>query len=122
VDPVFHHIDIMLSCLGLMKERLKKNICDLSDYVILSKVKGLPARKEAYIGGALEYACRFWTKHLAKIPSDGSHLNRVQEAIEDFFTKRLLFWIEVLSIGGHLEAGISAISDIRQWYHSVSDD
>ena len=120
IDPVVHHEGILFSCLDLMKRCLKKNICNLEDYAILSEVDDLPARREKYIGSSLEYACRFWTKHLASVPADGSRAKRVQEAIDEFFERRLLCWIEVLSIMGRLEVAVYAINDIRQWYISVS--
>ena len=120
VDPQVHHEDILFSCLNLMKNRLRKNICDLGDYAPLSEVEDLPARRERCIGSSLEYACRFWTRHLANIPGNGPHVERVKEALDEFFTKRLLCWIEVLSIVGYLGAAVYAINDIRQWHISVS--
>ena len=120
VDPPVHHKDILFSCLDLMKERLEKNICNLDDHAVLSEVGDLPDRKEKYIGGSLEYACRFWTKHLASIPGHGPHAKQVQEAIDEFFAERLLYWIEVFSIVGHLGVAVYSINDIRQWYISVS--
>ena len=120
VDPSAHHIDILFSCFNLMEERLKKNICSLDGCFPLSGVKDLPQRREACIGSALEYACRFWTKHLKEIPSNGSHVKRVKGAIEDFFTMHLLFWIEVLSLTGHLNLGVYALYDVDEWYLSVS--
>ena len=120
VEPSVHHEDILFSCLDLMKKRLKKNICSLDDYAILSEIKDLPARRETCIGSSLEYACRFWTRHLANVPSSGPHSKRIKEAISEFFTKRLLWWIEVLSIVGHLQEGVHAINRVRQWYISVS--
>jgi len=122
VDPSVHHTDIMFSCLSLMKERLRKNICNLDGCPTLSEVEDLVARREANIGNALEYACRFWTKHLAKIPGDSPHVKRVQEAIDEFFTKRLLFWIEVLSLTRNLSVCVYALYDVDQWYLSVSCD
>ena len=120
VDPGVHHEDILFSCLDLMKTHLKKNICDLDDYAVLSQVEDLSARRERCIGSSLEYACRFWARHLASVPGDGPHAERVQEAIDEFFAKRLLCWIEVLSIVGHLGVAVHAINDVRQWYISVS--
>ena len=120
VDPPVHHEDILFSCLDLMRKCLKKNICDLDDYAILSEVEDLSTRRETCIGSSLEYACRFWTRHLASVPGDGSSAKRVQEAVDEFFAKRLLCWIEVLSITGHLQVAVKAIDDIRQWYISVS--
>ena len=120
IDPSVHHEDILFSCLDLMKKRLKKNICDLKDYAVLSEVEDLPARRETCIGSSLEYACRSWTRHLSNISSDGPCAKQVREAIDEFFTKRLLCWIEVLSILGYLPLAVRAIDDIRQWHISIS--
>ena len=120
VDPSVHHADILFSCLGLMEKRLKKNICGLDDYAVLREVEDLSERRETCIGSSLEYACRFWTRHLASVPGDGPHAKRVQEAMEEFFARHLLYWIEVLSIVGHLGVAVRAINDIRQWHISVS--
>ena len=120
VDPAVHHEDILFSCLDLMKKRLRKNICELEDYAVLGEVKDLSDRRETHIGSSLEYACRFWARHLAGVPGSGPGAKRVQEAIEEFFDKRLLCWFEVLSIVGHLEAAMYGINYIRQWYISVS--
>ena len=57
-----------------MKKSLRKNICDLEGCPVLSEVENLPLRRETYIGSALEYACRFWTRHLVKIPGNGPHV------------------------------------------------
>ena len=120
IDPSAHHENILLSCVDLMKGRLRKNICDLDDYAILGEVEDLSARKEIYIRGSLEYACGFWTKHLAKIASEEPHIGQMREAIDEFFKTRLLCWIEVLSIVGNLGVAVHAIDEIRQWCSSVS--
>ena len=120
VDPSVHHGNILFSCLGLMEKRLKKNICDLDDYAVLSEVEDLSARRETFIGSSLEYACRFWTRHLINVPSKGSSARRIRKAVDEFFAKRLLHWIEVLIVMGHLRVALQAINDIRQWYNSVS--
>ena len=120
VDPLFHHLDILFSCLDLMKERLKKNICGLDGCPLLSDVKDLPNCREAHIGSPLEYTCLFWTKHLSEIPVNGPHIEQVKVAIDKFFTTHLLFWIEVLSLIEHLDFGIHALHDIDRWYLLVS--
>ena len=120
VDPGVHHEDILFSCLGLMKKRLRKNICDLEDYVVLGEVEDLSDRRETCIGRSLEYACLFWARHLTGVSGSGPNAKRVQEAIEEFLGKRLLCWFEVLSIVGHLEVAVHAINYVRQWYISVS--
>ena len=120
VDPPVHHAEIFLSCLNLMREKLKKNICGLDDHTILSKVEDLASHRKDTIGDALEYACCFWAKHLLRIPTNGQGVEGVQEAIDRFFTTCLPFWIEVLSLVGKLDVGIYALDDIQQWYTSVS--
>ena len=120
VRPIVHHAKILLACLGFMGKRLKRNICNLDDCTVLSEVKVSSTHKKAYIGDALEYACKFWTKHLLEIPSSNPHTEEVEKAIEKFFTVHLLHWIEVLAITGNLSVGVYAMSDIKKWY-MVSD-
>ena len=120
VEPRVCHVQIVLSCLGLMKERLRKNICNLDDYAVLSEVKDLSTHQKDYIGDALEYVCCFWTKHLLRIPSSGSHVEEVQKAIETFFTTCLPWWIEVLALTRNLGIGVYAMNDVEEWYGSVS--
>ena len=120
INPSVHHQEILLLCLNLMKERLKRNICNLGDHTVLNEVVDIPTRRKEYIGDALEYACQFWAKHLVEIPTSGDNIEEVHEAIKEFFTTYLLFWIEVLVIVGNLDASVYAINDIQQWYISVS--
>ena len=120
VDPTVHHAEILFSCLKLMGERLKRNICNLEDYAVLSEVKDISAYKKEYIGDALQYACQFWTKHLLEIPVGSSYTEEVQKAIDKFFRTHLLYWIEVLALTGNLSVGICAMNDIEQWYALVS--
>ena len=120
VDPTVHHPEILLLCLNLMGEKLKKNICNLDDYAVLSEIKDLPTHQKDYIGDILEYACCFWTKHLLGIPGSSPYAEDVQRAIDQFFTTNLLDWIEVLALTGNLGAGVHAINDVEEWYTSVS--
>ena len=120
VEPTVQHVEILLSCLNLMRMRLKKNICNLDDYAVLSEVKDLSAQRRDHIGDALEYACRFWTKHLLGIPATSPHVKKVQEAIDVFFKTCLPYWIEVLALMGNLGVGVYAMNDIEQWYALVS--
>ena len=120
VDPSVYHTELLLSCLNLMKKRLKKNICNLDDFAILGKVEDLSTCRKVHIGDSLEYACHFWTRHLMETPTSGHGVEEVLKAIEEFFTTHLLFWIEVLIIMGNLDISGYSINDIKQWYTSVS--
>ena len=120
VDPAIYHGKILLSCLRLMGGKLRKNICNLDDHTILSQVKDLSTDKRDYIGGALEYACHFWTRHLLEIPSTSSCIEEVQREIENFFTKHLLHWVEILILTKNLGIGVYAMNNVKQWCASVS--
>ena len=120
VDPAVHHADIFLSCLGLMRIQLRKNICNLDKFVDLSEVKDLSVCQKENIGDALEYACTFWSKHLLKIPESSLYVGEVQKTIDEFFTTSLLYWIEVLVLTKNLGVGVYAMNDVEQWYGLVS--
>jgi hypothetical protein len=120
VEPAAHHTKVLLACLTFMGKRLKRNICNLDDYVVLSEVKAPSTYKKVHIGDGLEYACKFWTKHLLEIPNDNPHVEEVQKAVDKFFTTHLLQWIEVLAITGNLGVGVHAMNDIQQWCNLVS--
>jgi hypothetical protein len=120
VDPMVHHVEILFLCFNLMRARLKKNICNLDDHVVLSGVEDFSACQKDHIGDALEYACCFWAKHLLRTPSSGPHIEEVQKAIDKFFTTFLPYWIEVLALTGNLDVGVYAINDVKQWCTLVS--
>ena len=120
VEPAAHHAKILLGCLRVMEKRLKKNICNLDDYVPLTELKDPSTHKKDHIGRGLEYACKFWTKHLLEIPGSSPHAKEMQKAIDKFSKVHLLHWIEVLAITEDLGVGIYAMNDIQQWYNLVS--
>ena len=120
IDPSVHHSEILLSCLSVMERRLQMNICGLDEYSDLREVENLPALRTMYITNDLEYACRFWASHLAKIPSGVHGLEEVNQAIEMFFTSNLLFWIEALVLTKSLDVGVYALNKVDQWYILVS--
>jgi len=121
IDPSVHHKEVLLSCLNVMENRLKRNICNLDDHTVLSEVDDLSIQRTTYIGDALEYACCFWTNHLVKIPGSGHGVEEVCKAIENFFKTSFLPWVEVLILTGNLDTGVYALDDIDQWYTLVSD-
>jgi len=120
VDPAVHHVQILLSCLDLMRKRLKKNICKLDNHTVLSEVKDLSAHCREYIGEALKYACCFWTKHLLMVPGSTPCIKEVEKGIHQFFTAYLPHWIEVLALTEDLESGVHAMNDVEKWCALVS--
>ena len=111
VDPI--HNDLAFASLGIMKEELKFNICDLpSSHLPNSEVSDLDDRIKKYIPAELAYSCRFWTDHVR-----GAKFNPALAAeVQAFFNhKRMLFWFEVLSLLKIINICAGSLSSIVQW-------
>jgi WD40 repeat protein len=116
-----HHLEFSISCLQLMNQTLKRNICELPRYAMNDDIQDLPERHEKYIGASLMYACQFWANHLrlSNTAYDDSCAEIVQ-SVNRFFEESLLSWLEVLSIGGKLRVAIYALHNVRTWLIGVS--
>jgi NACHT domain len=120
IDAPPHHSVLGIHCLKLMKIRLMKNICGLPRYVMNHDVEDLPARRELCITAPLSYACSSWAKHLQLSSQAGGNTSSVLMLINDFFTRHLLSWLEVLSIEECLHTAIYSLHDVRSWLIEVS--
>ncbi|KAL1745559.1 hypothetical protein HDZ31DRAFT_36103, partial [Schizophyllum fasciatum] len=82
-------------CFQLMKRPtrgLRLNICDLrSPFIFKQDVKDLTACVRKCISPGLQYACRETSAHLMGRGAD------LQRELGDFFTNRVIFWIEACS-------------------------
>jgi len=108
-----------MSCLKLMEKKLKRNICNLPRYAMNEDVRDLGKRREEYIGGGLEYACRSWAKHLRFSSHGGDNAEHVAKMLECFFKYNLLSWLEVMSIVGDVSRGIYLLHDVKAWLINV---
>ena len=120
IDPSILHLKLAACCLTLMNSSLKKNICDLPPYAMNKDIDDLDSRREKYIGGSLEYACRSWAKHLRCASRDSEQIGQVVELLGYFLKHRLLSWLEVLSIAGDMRCAVNSIQDVKGWFIEVS--
>jgi len=107
VSPPDHHLELLISCLGLMNWGLERNICKLPDAVTNSEVEDLQERTEQYINQGLQYACRSWHRHLVSTVS--SQIPTVKSTLHLLLEERFLFWLEVLSVLGAAREAIDAL-------------
>ena len=104
VRPPDQHAELLLGCLDFMGRELEQNMCKLPDLVLNSEVVDLKERIEEHIDQALQYACRSWHKHLVGVvPANVTH------SLHKFLEKKLLFWLEVLSVLGATREAIDAL-------------
>ncbi|KAI1199029.1 putative WD-repeat protein [Nemania serpens] len=104
VDSNATHRDLLYCCLRLMKENLRRNMCNIEWPG--TRARDIPkARIDQLISHPVQYACRNWVHHLQQSDVDP---NEVLE-IMDFFHSRFLYWLETLSWIGRLAEGITMI-------------
>jgi hypothetical protein len=112
VDLADAHHQLANSCLGLMLDILKFNICNLeSSYLANSDVPDLEFRISKCILPALSYACIYWGDHLKHLVFDHDVFMKLQL----FLKTKFLFWLEVLSIKKSIGLAPRALSSLSIW-------
>ena len=106
------HRQMAHSCLGLLLNGLKFNICHLeTSYLANKDVTDLKSRVDEYIPPALLYACRFWDNHLEHIGFETGLFGKLQS----FFEEKFLFWLEALSLTNYVGLAVTACSTLNVW-------
>lgn len=109
INPGVHHAKVAIRCLELMKKRLKRNICDLPPYAMNDEVEDLESRRDLNIDEALEYACKYWGKHLElAVETEEEDVVTLLELLKDFAEMRFLWWLEVMSVTKDVHGGYCA--------------
>jgi AAA ATPase domain len=110
VDFSKAHRRLAHSCLGLMLDTLKFNICKLkSSYLANRDVPDIEYRIATYIPPALSYACVFWDHHLKYVTLEYDLFTKLRS----LFETRFLFWLEVLSIQNGVGLASMALASLK---------
>ena len=119
-DPCVAHHRLAHSCLSLMLDDLKFNICNLeSSYLANKDVEDLEVRISKHLPPALSYACRLWDDHMGHFGFEADLFGKLQT----FFMKKFLFWLEALSLMNTVGYASPALSSLSKWLvsgHGVS--
>ena len=98
-----------------MDRMLEKNTCKLPDLVANSDVGDLKERIELYTDPALQYACRSWHTYLAAGHPTSVSTLEITSALHRFLGKKLMFWLEVLSVLGAVRSAVDALQAAVSW-------
>jgi hypothetical protein len=99
------HQMLAMSCLRLMSEHLKRNICGLhSPGALVTEVHGDQITK--CLPKELRYACRYWVEHLRQ--SEARLGDNAQ--VYQFLQKHFLHWLETLALIGKVSDGAVMLS------------
>ncbi|EJC98361.1 uncharacterized protein FOMMEDRAFT_161728 [Fomitiporia mediterranea MF3/22] len=116
-DPWFIDLEsqkefIASQCLTVMRDGLRFNICNIkSSYISNNQITDLPDRIKANIPAQLEYVCLFWNQHLC----DTQFSLILLDELSEFLYKRLLYWIEVMSLLGKINYASPALFHAMNW-------
>ncbi len=118
VDLRVAHHHLAHSCLNLVLDDLKFNICGLeSSYLSNKDVEDLKVRIVKHLPPALSYACRFWDDHLGRLDFETDLFGKLQS----FFEKKFLFWLEALSLTSDMHLASPALLSLSVWLASGQD-
>ena len=118
IDTAIYHGDMALGCLKLLK-RLKRNPCNLPNFVMNRDVVNLPELLEDKVGSAVRYACAYWTMHARSSPTTRYYALQFVASATLFFEYHAVQWIEVMSLENRLESVIHSIHHLFDWISTV---
>ncbi|OPB36242.1 wd40 protein [Trichoderma guizhouense] len=98
---------LFIQCLNIMRNGLKRNICNLSNYAIARS--DIPDElTHQCIPRELEYSCRYWVRHLTSSQTPTSQLQNVKSFLE----KHLLHWMEVMIIQDYFDEFVDGLLEL----------
>ncbi|KAG8876913.1 hypothetical protein FRB97_003832 [Tulasnella sp. 331] len=102
-------------CIRRMDDLKHPNICDLDPSKLNTDVQDLSDRLRLRVSSGLQYACAHWPEQVSRAPHESDELHSLFAA---FVMKRLMYWLEVLSLTGALtemEQVIAKIELVEAW-------
>ncbi|KAK5634087.1 hypothetical protein RRF57_009801 [Xylaria bambusicola] len=115
VDEKQAHRTLAASCIRLMSQTLKRDICER--HAPESQTKQIESsRVQKYLPPEVQYACLYWVQHLQR---SGSHAYDSGEA-HRFLQAHLLHWLEALGWMEKVSEGIQAILSLEA-YVSINE-
>jgi len=115
IPPPEHHTELLIGCLELMNQKLKKNICEIPDAVANSEVDDLSERTEQYIDQSLRYACKSWHNYLVDARGISARIPEITSVLHQFLERNFLFWLEALSVLGAAGGAVYALEAAAKW-------
>ncbi|KFY82137.1 hypothetical protein V500_10793 [Pseudogymnoascus sp. VKM F-4518 (FW-2643)] len=122
VEEISMHQAVFEACLSLMSQELHQDMCDL---VLPGHLASdVPqSQLERSIPRYLQYACRYWVDHLAKLSDD----QRMEVGLADgkavhlFLGEKLLFWLEAMSLIRDTSAAILILNKLSTIVDSIEN-
>ena len=109
-DRGHHERQLAVLCLKtLVSPKLHFNMCNLESSII--KNVDIQPTVKSTIPSLILYSSLFWVDHLIQIPSD----EKLMEAVKFVVYKKLLFWLEVMSLTGKVYEAYLILRRAATW-------
>ncbi|KAG9090935.1 hypothetical protein FS749_000190 [Ceratobasidium sp. UAMH 11750] len=116
IDLHAQNAELAASCLQVMLQSLRFNICGLEDSFKMNRdVADLQVRIETNIRPELIYSCVYWASHLVIPPFTVISSTTIKLLDALLCGKHLLYWIEILSLTNELHAMVWAMDKLIKW-------
>jgi hypothetical protein len=110
------HRKMTISCLKIMQQGLKFNICGLkSSYQMNREIEGRDALVEKCIPSHLAYACQHWAQHLRGIDPTEKRYTAIFDLVRKFLNSQFLYWLEVLSLLSKSHLASTSLLAAAKW-------
>jgi hypothetical protein len=116
ISPKDLHLELTMSCLRMMNNRLEQNLLSFPNYTLNSEVEDLQARVDHQISIALRYACQSWHSHLTQSEGD---ITGIVSYLRIFLEEKFLAWLEVVSVIGAVGGAVVALEKLMVWLQEV---
>lgn len=117
VNLALVHQELTRNCLQLMGRDLKGNICKLWDLSRPNSDPNVQANVNREVPLGLQYCCQSWAIHLATLQeldqNEGLIISIVDD-VHEFSQKKLLYWLEVMSLIGRVGEAITIARQTEQ--------
>ncbi|KAJ8488231.1 hypothetical protein ONZ45_g14034 [Pleurotus djamor] len=110
---------LSLHCLQTLLDgdNLKRNICDLPDPLIFTnEIPDLNDRLAQSIPPHVQYASLHWAFHLCNLEPAATGALDPENLLNTFVQTKMLHWMEVLGMIGHIDRAVPMLSHLLDWY------
>ncbi|KAH9967795.1 hypothetical protein BJV74DRAFT_868775 [Russula compacta] len=123
VDQPKAHKEMTITCLKIMQQGLKFNICGLkSSYRMNNDIEDKEALVENCIPSYLAYACQYWSDHLHGIASTEKRDTEIVNLLRNFLNLYLLYWLEALSLLSKSPIAFKSLLVMAEWLEATDKD
>ncbi|KAJ3066918.1 hypothetical protein HK102_007532, partial [Quaeritorhiza haematococci] len=111
-------------CMEWVECGLHENMCGLEPGLLHSEITDFTTIVNERIPLHIQYSCKYWMEHFLDAVENGSGVRAASEMmdlVDDICSKRLLNWVEAMSLLGRLDAAWVHAQKMSEFFYNLSD-